>query len=526
MNKPAAIVAAALWVTACGGSKSGTDAGGDSGSVAPDGGGVVIASDGGVQRAVTVARTTAMPACTTYVDGAAAASGDGSRSSPWKTIAEAITAAANDAVICVAQGTYAEALTAGEKPFRLAGGFQRGFAARDSAQYTTKMQGNGSNTFFRIVDPGPPEGSFTAIDGFEITGYSQGIVRNHYYAQRLDVTNNDIHDNTCASDTLVGGGFSLTNVSGTISGNVIARNTCSRGGGGFLGEDPPNLNDVTFLANRVDGNSGNELAGDSHGGGLYLFGSRLTITGNEFTRNRANGWGGGLYVGAYSGGGQRTTAALTWNVYRDNRADDFGGGFFCDDSARCVSDHEVYERNCAGNIFLDSGPDGAEPTIATFDHLTSVAGLSADCSAPGAGVIINKANTAADSYSFVSSIFWGNEANRDFDASCQSGCANVTVNVTYSDVNTTYANGGVTITFGAGNLASVDPRFVDVAGHDLHLMSTKGHFTPAGPVNDAVDSPALAKGDPARPAPHNPARAGTRSELGAYGNSAEASFVQ
>ena len=86
-------------------------------------------------------------------------------------------------------------------------------------------------------------------------------------------------------------------------------------------------------------------------------------------------WGGGLYVGAFTQGNQPTTATLAWNVYRGNRAGDGGGGFFCDDGAKCTSEHEVYYKNCGGNILVDGGANGSGPTSATFDHLTNVDAL-------------------------------------------------------------------------------------------------------------------------------------------------------
>ena len=98
--------------------------------------------------------------------------------------------------------------------------------------------------------------------------------------------------------------------------------------------------------------------------------------------------------------------------------------------------------------------------------------------------------------------------------------------VTYSSVDTTYANGGVTVSFGASNIASADPLFAGAAGHDFHLQSTHGHWTPAGYVEDAADSPALAAGDPSGSVGDNPERAGERTEMGAYGNSVEASYVR
>src|SRR6185295_9196673 len=96
---------------------------------------VGAADEGAIPQAVQVAQTTAIPACTMHVDAAADA-GDGSAEKPHSTIAAAVEAAQAGAVICVAEGTYAEQIAAGEKNFTLAGGFQRGsgFKVRDSAQ--------------------------------------------------------------------------------------------------------------------------------------------------------------------------------------------------------------------------------------------------------------------------------------------------------------------------------------------------------------------------------------------------------
>ena len=151
-----------------------------------------------VPHAVAVARTTTIPVCTLFVDAAAAAGGTGTAARPLKTIAAAVTRASAGAIICVAQGVYAENIRPGTKPFTLAGGFQRGknFKVRDSALYVSKAQGAGGS-FVKIVDPGPTGTQLTAVDGFEITGYSQAIVRDFYISQRFNITNNYIHDNVC-----------------------------------------------------------------------------------------------------------------------------------------------------------------------------------------------------------------------------------------------------------------------------------------------------------------------------------------
>jgi hypothetical protein len=462
-------------------------------------------------RAVTAARATSIPSCTVFVD-AAAGGGAGTAQSPHRTIAAAIAAAAPGAIICVAEGVYPEQLKPGEKYFTLAGGFQRGasFAVRDSARFVSKAQGRGGS-FLRIEDPGPKAGQLTAIDGFEITGYSQAIVRDVYYSQKFDITNNHIHDNTCTDQSLAGSGFALNNVSGRIEGNVFSKNACGRGGAGFV-NDSANENTIAIERNLIDGNSGTEPE-TAHGGGLYLFGNTLRITGNTFTRNIVTSWGAGLYVGAAVASGQRTTATLSWNVYMANAAGVAGGGMFCDDGATCISSHEVYYRNCGGNIFLDSG--GAGPTTARFDHLTNVGALAVGCQAPGPGVRIDRADQAPDTYSFVNAIFWGNAPGMDFAANCDANCGNVRVNVSYSLVQTQYAKNGLTVTFGAGNVAPVDPMFAAMETGDFHLKSAAGRWTPQGFVQDAVTSPLFGLS--------SAEGGGKRSELGAYGNSGEAS---
>ena len=56
--------------------------------------------------------------------------------------------------------------------------------------------------------------------------------------------------------------------------------------------------------------------------------------------------------------------------------------------------------------------------------------------------------------------------------------------------------------------------------------STAGRWTPSGRVDDPASSPAIGKGRAGGKAPDNPERAGSQMELGAYGNSGEASYVR
>ncbi len=130
----------------------------DTGAVTPDAGGTTPDASDGAPRAVTVARATAIPACTLHVDAASTGAADGSRARPYATIGAAVAVAPSGAIICVAEGVYREALAPAEKYLSLAGGFQRGFLLRDSARFVSKAQGSGVGSFFRVGDPGPTAG--------------------------------------------------------------------------------------------------------------------------------------------------------------------------------------------------------------------------------------------------------------------------------------------------------------------------------------------------------------------------------
>jgi hypothetical protein len=158
--------------------------------------------------------------------------------------------------------------------------------------------------------------------------------------------------------------------------------------------------------------------------------------------------------------------------------------------------------------------------------MTNVNARAVGCGAAGPGVQVDHDVAAPDSTTITNSLFFGNAPGVDLAVSCGVGCPSLKVNVSWSMVQRKYVgNGGAKVTFGAGILAPKDPRFVNPAAGDLHLKSTAGHFTPKGYVKDTVSSPALAKGNPSPPANANPPCAGKRTELGAYGNSGEASCV-
>lgn len=73
---------------------------------------------------------------------------------------------------------------------------------------------------------------------------------------------------------------------------------------------------------------------------------------------------------------------------------------------------------------------------------------------------------------------------------------------------------------------SMDPLFANEIAGDFHPKSTQGRFTPAGWVQDPVLSPLIDAGDPRWPSTNEPAPNGGIINIGAYGNTAQASMTQ
>ena len=126
----------------------------------------------------------------------------------------------------------------------------------------------------------------------------------------------------------------------------------------------------------------------------------------------------------------------------------------------------------------------------------------------------------------TNSIFWGNAATPDSGPTVgrQVYSQGGTVSISYAcfpgtTTNEVYAGGTLTI----DHIITADPQFVDAAGHDLHLKARFGHWTSGGWVNDTVTSPCIDAGDPASPYDREPFYNGNRINLGAYGNTVQAS---
>jgi len=345
-----------------------------------------------------------------------------------------------------------------------------------------------------------------------------------------------------APDGIDGGGIAAVNSSLTIANNVIRDNYGEDGvsdiaAGGILGFN----SDLTVLSNTITGNGGREVGGV--GGHGILIGNTIAAnfastssrapgiggvewstgtvsdniisgnSGNNPTRPEMGGAVGGLWCGS---------ATVTNNVITDNTAEDgverggHVGGVACG-SATMVN------NIIAGNRSISYGT-GAAPAAgglrctgsATIANNTIADNASCDL---GGGILC-----VSGSSSVKNCIVWGNSAAAGGPQMAVLQPAMLTVH--YSDVqngqDAILVQSGASLTYGIGNI-NADPLFD--AGGDYHLKSQYGRWDPVSQtwVNDTVTSPCIDAGDPADDYSNEPEPNGSRINMGAYGNTAQAS---
>jgi hypothetical protein len=457
----------------------------------------------------TVTITVAAGAGVVHVDRNNGGAMDGTALHPYRTIQGAVDHAAAGNTIKVAQGTYLENVNL---PFDfgilLLGGFKGGSAqnyttdlpgdfvtrSTDHVTQATIIQSPSRTSPVVTFENWAPSGAITvAVDGFTLTGGSNGIRARGRGTIEVFISQNLATDNgtLVAGPGASGGGILVDGLNLVALNNAITYNQSGFGGGFFIvsGEN-------TFL---VQGNviENNSCGGDMGGGG-YLEGQGL-FTWNVVRNNQANlllsyGYGGGLAVG----GGP---LELSHNVYAYNQAKDYGAGILLYYSAtNTVLRHELVYKNQNISDYGGAGIFVQNTATATFDHCTITGNNSPG--AQGNGLTVYGAAQVSNS------IIWGNDGNQIFNGGNS-------LTMTYSD-SQPYG--------GTGNL-SVDPLFANPATDDYHLKSWGGRWNPAisGWVWDKVHSPCIDAGNPAAAFGQEPIPNGSRTNMGVYGNTPEAS---
>jgi hypothetical protein len=478
--------------------------------------GVDAGSDGGPHTNDVICPPLEMSkaAVTVYVDASASGVEAGTKQAPYKTLATAFANAGSNGVIWVAAGQYRENLVVPAKDLVVEGGFASGFGSRTDGCATVVEAANPSLPVFAASG----DVKSFALEGLTIRKGAHGLlVEGDASVQATFRITSAVFVENGQVDT-AGGGASFENVSASVSRSVFIDNQASKGAALAL----DNGLELSIEDSLFEHNIGHS----DHGGAVYTGPSHGTIRGNTFRGNEIGrdlgyGWGGAVIV--YQGGATPVTVDLSYNVFTDNLAS-VGGAVFVDDGATITMSHDLLYRN---RSLRENGvvrgaalyADGASPGIGSVlkaDHVTVVDNVYDEAGNRGeitqGGAVYAETSSKVE---FTNSILWNNGKDALF------GDPTTEITVSYS-----VAPGGcigARCTIGTGVFEPADVLFVDEAADDYHAKSTAGHFHDGSWVLDTVTSPTIDRADPADAVSDEPAPNGNRGNLGAYGNTGEAS---
>jgi hypothetical protein len=471
--------------------------------------------------------TTQIAAQHVYVDAdASAANPNGSVQAPFPTITQALTQAQAGDTIRVAGGTYTGRLLLDQNVgVVLQGGFEPGtFATRDVQRYESRIQGSPEFAVIEIQYFGGPDNpQHYEIEGFTIEGGQRGILAQNFLSGGwpvLIIAHNIIRNNTgLTGSNDYGGGVASASMLLQLRGNHIHNNSSGKSAGFSVQLNNPNY-EVLIEDNIIENN---QIYSDhGAGGGVQIY--RGTIRGNIFRNNHileSYGWGGGLIIDGnrFEGFSDEVFITLSGNTYIQNSAPSGGGGLFIDEGAnvrmyneRIVLNRSLSSRN--GGLLVD-GPRGTSMARTEIYNTTIAGNTGADWNQGHAITIEGGSHVIANN-----SIFWQNtSSDNSVDFYVESGS---TLDVNYSIFQTGSAGDGAIV---LRNSFQQDPLFANLSEGDVHVRSAGGRWDSLLEdwVIDSVTSPAVDAGDPDAPFDLEPDPNGGRVNLGAYGNTPQAS---
>jgi len=249
-----------------------------------------------------------------YVDGAVSDQGQGTKSSPWKTIQLAIAMAHEvgiNTLIYVKGGTYYENITLLPNVF-LYGGYDDNWQ-RNLESNPTIINGNAEPHTVSITSS---SGTFTPenslIDGFTITNgsaikYSNDPKDNDGGGIYINGTSPKISNCTIKANTAInnGGGIFITGGSPKIQNCVIEQNTAFQGGGITISEASIDMSFCTVKSNEAK--KGTNSVYCPKGGGIYADGASGSIRNCSIENNscieenyETGAMGGGAFLNSSS----------------------------------------------------------------------------------------------------------------------------------------------------------------------------------------------------------------------------------
>lgn len=458
------------------------------------------------------------------------ATADGSTRAPYKDIQQAVDNALNGDTIKVAAGDYRGAVAVTGKNLRLSGGYAGGSSALysqgGSGDFTsrvprsTRLLGEGADRVLDIDFNGSTQ--WGIVEGFTVSGGKLGISAHTYEesaGKYFFLMNNTVTGNSNPENPVAG--VAINEVSAGVFTNTISANTAYSYTGLFVAGNGSTVGLVK--GNLVETNIS---TGDyAHAAGIAFRGKKTTGT---VTRNVVRGnsavYGAGIFV---DGDIDANFVRLSFNIVMRNKAL-LGMGEFIDGGATAILENELIvwnetlNREFGGAFAVDSGP----ATRATLINCTVAYNASYyDQYQGGNGLAISEDGTDIVNVDVKNTIFWHNSAiagGKEINAP-----GNGVLKIDFSDIEDVL-EASAHLQLGSGNLR-LDPLFADPQNGDFHLKSKSGRWDASGAVGagawvlDEVNSPALDAGDPNSLFENETIPNGGRINLGAWGNTVEAS---
>ena len=300
-----------------------------------------------------------------------------------------------------------------------------------------------------------------------------------------------------------------------------------------------------------------------HGGGISCFDTSPTITNNIVTGNKAL-WGAGICCGKSIEEMSRPTPRIVNNRITGNVATQSGGGIFCRDTSAVIEDNTIIDNEAA---FYGGGISSGSENIISRNKIRN------NRSEHGAGIEVGESDTVVNNLicknssveqgscsltmgggiychgqpAIINNTISHNSADLGGGIHCCNpectiknciitfaiGCGGIYVRtgipvIRYCDV---FGNEGANyvniedLTGLRGNI-SEDPRFANIDNNDYHLSSQTGRWDPPAEswVKDATHSSCIDAGDPSSDYSREPMPDGGRINMGAFGNTNEASM--
>ena len=375
---------------------------------------------------------------------------------------------------------------------------------------------------------------YMRLENLKVTGAQHGIViggDSGNYSRGIELAGCEAYGNSVwgmvgsyCTNIVVSGciarnnghGLDVDTGSGTVSGNRVHHNT-GEGlylNGNFLADGNDCYNNQAGLNGMNGVRAYNNLIHENTGdGALRISGATSEAATNRVCMNN----GDGMYL---SGG-----ATVRRNAVYSNR----GHGMWITGTGNTIRNNLVYDndRENAGHWNIGIGSNGN-----LVENNTLYGGYGLYCWGPWGSVARNN-------------IIWAKGAGR------YAIYHERTDGTPFSDYNNLYATDGASLGYWGGaradlaawksatgldtNSLSTDPLFVDVNGaddtlggfygvdDDFHLASTAGSYHNGFWFADATNSPCIDAGDPSMVFTNEPYYNGLRLNLGADGNTTEAS---